>query len=101
MYDILGLSLNLRNNDCIIIRNRLNIKTPNAIYIIRTFDSYILKSIDFQLLSFMQLKNDEPNPTSMLKTGPAIEPDTPISPYPDFANAQFNVRSLLMSITWD
>jgi hypothetical protein len=36
-----------------------------------------------------------PSPMSKLNKGPAIDPDIPISPNPDFANAQFKDKSKL------
>ena len=36
---------------------------------------------------------DDPNPMRVLKSGPAIDPATPISPYPSFESAQFNDKS--------
>ena len=41
------------------------------------------------------LKRPVPNPIRRLKRGPAIEPATPISPYPILARAQFRVKSAI------
>jgi hypothetical protein len=39
-----------------------------------------------------------PNPINKLNKGPAIDPDIPISPNPDLANAQFKDKSKLKYI---